>query len=369
MTYRLLVLSGDGIGPEVTREARRVVDWFVDRRGLDCTVQEEAIGLASLAAHGVLLRQEVLDAALAADAVLFGAGGGPGYDTIPPDVRRAGGLLRLRKELRVFANLRPVIGYEALGDIVSLKPEFVRGVDIMIVRELNGGLYFGEPRGIETLPDGSERAVDTMVYTTPEIERVLRFAFELARSRQGRVCSVDKSNVLRNGALWRKIATRIGAEEFPDVDLSHMLVDNCALQLIRDPKQFDVIVTENTFGDILSDGAGAIAGSLGMLPSAALGAPGPDGRQPALYEPVHGSAPDIAGRGIANPLAAILSVAMALRHSFARPADAALLERAVGAALAAGKRTADIAPEGGQAISTTAMADAVLAALDSLGPG
>ena len=368
----LLVLAGDGIGPEVTAEALRVLDWLSGRRGLALDVGEELVGGDCYERHGVFISDETVAAARGADAVLFGAEGGSRFDspdlTGPPEDRS--GLTRLRRDLDLFANLRPVRPFPALADASSLKPAVIRGVDLVIVRELTGGIYFGEPRGIEDLGGGVRRAVDTQVYTTPEIERVARAAFELARGRRGKLCSVDKANVMESGILWRDVVTRLGAGEFADVALDHLYADNCAMQLVRDPAQFDVLVADNLFGDILSDGAAMIAGSLGMLPSASLGASlgetNEAGRGLALYEPVHGSAPDIAGRGIANPLGAILSVALMLRHSFAREADAELIERAVGDALARGARTADIAVPEDAAVSTREMGDAVLAALDEL---
>ena len=368
----LLVLAGDGIGPEVTAEALRVLDWFAVRRGLALDIGEDLVGGDCYERHGVFLTDAAVARARAADAVLFGAEGGSRWDT--PDLEGApedkSGLVRLRRELDLFANLRPVKPFPALADASTLKPAVIAGVDLIIVRELTGGIYFGEPRGIEDLGDGVRRGVDTQVYTSPEIERVARAAFELARARRAKLCSVDKANVMESGILWRDVVTRLGAEDYADVALDHLYADNCAMQLVRDPAQFDVLVTDNLFGDILSDGAAMIAGSLGMLPSASLGAPDETGRRLALYEPVHGSAPDIAGRGVANPLAAILSVALMLRHSFAREADATLLEQAVGAALDGGARTADIAGPGGAPgntiVSTREMGDAVLAALDDL---
>jgi 3-isopropylmalate dehydrogenase len=281
---------------------------------------------------------------------------------VPTDVRRETGLLGLRRDMDLFANLRPVRGYPALAEASPLRPEVSGPADLVVVRELTGGLYFGQPRGIETLPDGSKRGVNTHVYTSGEIARIARVAFDLARTRRGRVHSADKSNVMEAGALWREVVTEVGTD-YPDVALSHILADNCALQVVRAPAQFDVLLTDNMFGDLLSDTAAAIPGSLGLLPSASLGAPDADGRRAALYEPIHGAAPDIAGRGIANPLGAILSVAMMLRHSFGRADDGALVEAAVDAALSAGARTADIAGPGEAAISTTQMGDAVLAAL------
>jgi 3-isopropylmalate dehydrogenase len=310
-----------------------------------------------------------LERALAADAVLFGAVGGPQYDKLPFDIRPEAALLRLRKELGVFANLRPAKVFDALVDASSLKPELVRGLDIMIVRECIGGVYFGEPRGIETLPDGTKRGVNTEVYTTPEIERVGRVAFELAAKRSGQVCSVEKANVMESGLLWRQTMTALQAAEYPNTKLTHMYADNCAMQLAKNPRQFDVIVTGNLFGDILSDLAAMLTGSLGMLPSATLGAVQPNGRRHAFYEPIHGSAPDIAGKGLANPLAQILSLALLLRYSFDNEEDAALIETAVENVLATGGRTPDIAAPGRARLSTAEMGDALLAELTRLAGG
>jgi len=361
---KLVVIPGDGIGPEIIGEATRVVEWFDRKRGLGFDIVHRQLGVNVYRKHGTLLQDETLADIAAADATLFGAIGGDGYDEIPRDIKRETGLLAVRHKLGMFANLRPVVASPALADSSPLKPDVIRGVDMMIVRELNGGLYFGEPRGIADTGDGEKRGVNTMVYTTPEIRRVARVAFDLARERGGRVTSVDKANALDVGALWRAEVARLGAAEYSDVALNHLYVDNAMMQLVRDPRQFDVIVTENTFGDIMSDCAAAIPGSLGMLPSASLGAPDAEGRCHAFYEPIHGCAPDIAGRNIANPLGTILSFAMALRHSFARPDDAALLETAVENTLAAGVRTPDIAHDA--AVSTTQMGDAVLDALDRL---
>jgi len=347
----LLLLPGDGIGPEVCAEVRRVAAALTP----DIAIDEEIYGGASYDAHGTPLTDAVLAAALSADAVLLGAVGGPQWAGVERHLRPEAGLLRLRKEMQVFANLRPALCFDALADASSLKREIVAGLDIMIVRELTGGVYFGEPRGIETLVDGTKRGVDTQVYTTGEIERVARVAFELARGRSNRVTSAEKSNVMESGVLWREVVTALHAAEYPDVGLEHMLADNAAMQIVRAPTQFDVLLTDNLFGDILSDAAAQATGSLGMLPSAALGERG----KPGLYEPIHGSAPDIAGRGVANPLAAILSFEMALRWSFGRADDADRLFAAVKAALDAGVRTRDI---GGTA-STREMGDAVLKAL------
>jgi 3-isopropylmalate dehydrogenase len=297
---------------------------------------------------------------------LLGAVGGPKYDRLPWEFRPERGLLRLRKDMALFANLRPATVFDALVDASSLKPELVRGLDIMIVRELTGGVYFGEPRGIETLPDGQKRGINTQVYTTSEIARVARVAFELATKRNGRLCSVEKANVMESGVLWREVVSEIGAKEFPQVELSHMYADNCAMQLVRRPGQFDVIVTDNLFGDILSDCAAMLTGSLGMLPSASLGAVDAGGRRKALYEPVHGSAPDIAGKGAANPLATILSFAMMLRYSFDMAEDATLIESAIQRLLGRGVRTADLRIEGAAAVSTGEMGKALLQELDAL---
>ena len=362
----LLLMPGDGIGPEVMAQAKRVLDWLQKTGRVDFAVSEALVGGASIDAHGVPLTEAALAHALAADAVLFGSVGGPKWDTVPFDIRPEAALLKLRKEMGVFANLRPAKVFDALVDASSLKPELVRGLDIMIVRELIGGIYFGEPRGIETLPDGSKRGVNTEVYTTGEIERVGRVAFDLARKRQGRVCSVEKANVMESGLLWRQVMTALHAAEYKDVQLNHMYADNCAMQLAKNPRQFDVIVTGNLFGDILSDLAAMLTGSLGLLPSATLGAVDAAGRRPGFYEPIHGSAPDIAGKGLANPLAQILSLALMLRYSFDMEANAALIERAVENVLAKAGRTPDIAMPGRTTISTSEMGDALLAALEAL---
>ena len=367
MTFHLLVLPGDGIGPEVIAEARRVLDWFATRRGVAIEIEDGLIGGASHDRHGSFLTEQTKARARAADAALIGAEGGPKWAEVRagsgPESRS--GLVRLRRELEVYANLRPIRVFDALAGDSRLKAEVIRGVDFTILRELTGGVYFGEPRGIEELPDATRRAVDTQVYTTTEIERIARVAFELARSRAGRLHSVEKANVMKTGVLWRQEVERLHRAEYSDVALENMLADNCAMQLIRNPRQFDVIVTNNLFGDLLSDGAAMIAGSLGMLPSASLGAPDADGRRKAIYEPVHGSAPDIAGRGVSNPLGAILSVALMLRHSLNREAESALLDGAVAAGLGSGLRTADIAPAGAPGATTKAMDDGVLAALEA----
>jgi 3-isopropylmalate dehydrogenase len=359
---KVLVLPGDGIGPEIMGEVMRVIEHF-DRRGIArFDVTEGKVGGAAYDASGTPLADATLGEAMAADAVLFGSVGGPKWESLPFELQPERGLLRLRKEMDLFANLRPAVVFDALADASALKRDLVAGLDLMIVRELTGGIYFGEPRGIETLPDGSKRGINTEVYTEAEIERVVRAGFELARKRQHRLTAVDKANVMESGVLWREVARRV-APDYPDVELSFMYADNCAMQLVRQPKQFDVIVTSNLFGDILSDCAAMLTGSLGMLPSASLGAPDGTGRRRALYEPVHGSAPDIAGKGVANPLACILSFAMMLRYSFDMAEEAALVENAVRGALASGARTADIAQAAAARISTREMGDAILGEL------
>jgi 3-isopropylmalate dehydrogenase len=359
----LLILPGDGIGPEVMAEVRKVIDWF-GGHGLPFEVEEDLVGGCAYDAHGVPLADATMARGQAADAVLLGAVGGPAYDGLDFAVKPERGLLRLRKEMDLFANLRPAQCFDALADFSSLKREVVAGLDIMIVRELTSGVYFGEPRGIVT--EGNERVgINTQRYTEGEIARVARSAFELARRRRGKVCSMEKANVMESGVLWRQVVTEVHDAEYPEVELSHMYADAGAMQLTRWPKQFDVIVTDNLFGDLLSDLAAMLTGSLGMLPSASLGAPQANGRPKALYEPVHGSAPDIAGQGKANPIACILSFAMALRYSFDAGNEADKLERAVETVLADGLRTADLlGPEGGMPVSTSAMGDAIVAALD-----
>lgn len=347
----LLLLPGDGIGPEVIAEVRRVAAKLTP----DLTIDEQLVGGISLDKHGTPLTDEVLVAAKNARAVLVGAVGGPQWVSAPRDKRPEAGLLKLRSEMAVFANLRPALCFQPLADASSLKREKVEGLDFIIVRELTGGVYFGQPRGIESLPDGGRRAVDTQVYTTGEIERIARVAFDLARGRRNLVHSAEKSNVMETGLLWREVVTDLHRREYADVELVHILADNAAMQIVREPKQFDVMVTDNLFGDILSDIAAQLTGSLGMLPSAALGAPG----SPGLYEPIHGSAPDIAGKNAANPLASILSFEMALRWSLARPLEADQLLAAVSRALESGARTADL----GGSLTTTQMTDVVLAGL------
>ncbi len=364
---KVYVLAGDGIGPEVVGQVRRIIDWMDKRRHVSFDLSEGLVGGAAIDAHGTPLKDETLADAMVADAVLFGSIGGPKWETLPFEVQPERGLLRLRKEMALFANLRPAIVFDALADASSLKRELVAGLDILILRELTGGVYFGEPRGIEELPDGRRRGINTQVYTSDEVIRVARVGFELARKRSNRVMSVEKANVMESGLMWRQEVTKLHAADYADVTLNHMYADNCAMQLVRAPKQFDVIVTDNLFGDILSDCAAMLTGSLGMLPSASLGAEDPTtGRRMALYEPVHGSAPDIAGQGKANPIAQILSFAMLLRYSFDMGEDADLVEKAVNNVLNAGFRTGDIMTPGGNLVSTEQMGSALLAEMDKL---
>jgi 3-isopropylmalate dehydrogenase len=364
-TRRVLFLPGDGIGPEVMEQVRRVIGWF-ERRQMAFQLEEDLVGGCAYDRHGTPLADATLEKAREIGTVMFGAVGGPQYDQLPFRNKPEQGLLRLRKGLELFANLRPAMVFPALVEASSLKPELVAGLDIMILRELTGGVYFGEPRGIEELPDGQKRGVDTQVYTTGEIERVARVGFELARKRRNKVTSVEKANVMHTGVLWRQTVQALGEREFPDVELGHMYADNCAMQLVRQPKQFDVIVTDNLFGDLLSDCAAMLTGSLGMLPSASLGLPDASGQRKGLYEPVHGSAPDIAGQGLANPLACILSFAMLLRYSFGEGAAADQVEKAVSRVLDEGYRTPDIMQEGMNRVGTAGMGDAVLKALDQV---
>jgi 3-isopropylmalate dehydrogenase len=360
----LLILAGDGIGPEVMAQVERIIGWYGDKRGLKFDVSEDLVGGAAYDKHGTPLTDETMAKAQAADAVLLGAVGGPKYDDLDFSVKPERGLLRLRKEMDLFANLRPAQCFDALAEFSSLKTELVSGLDIMIVRELTSGVYFGEPRGI--FEEGNQRVgINTQRYTEAEIDRVARSAFELARKRSNKVCSMEKANVMESGILWREVVTEV-SKDYPEVELSHMYADNGAMQLVRAPKQFDVIYTDNLFGDILSDCAAMLTGSLGMLPSASLGAPMDNGRPKALYEPVHGSAPDITGQGKANPSACILSFAMALRYSFDQGVEADRLEAAVEKVLANGIRTADLMQAGdGKPVSTTQMGDAILAALNA----
>ncbi|WP_027284142.1 3-isopropylmalate dehydrogenase [Rubritepida flocculans] len=363
---KLLILPGDGIGPEVMREVRRIIEWMEQRRHARFEISEGLVGGAALDAEGVPCPDSTVAAARAADAVLFGSVGGPKWDSLPFERRPELGILRLRKELGLFANLRPAVVLDPLVDASSLKPEVVRGLDIMIVRESTGGIYFGEPRGITTDAAGRRTGIDTEVYTEEEIARVARIAFDLARKRRNKVTSTEKANVMQSGRLWRAVVSEVHKAEFPDVQLEHMYADNAAMQLCSRPKQFDVILASNLFGDLLSDLAAALTGSLGMLPSATLGAVQPDGRRHALYEPIHGSAPDIAGKGIANPSAQILSFAMLLRWSFGMEEDARMIETAVEKVVAGGLRTADIMQPGMARVGTAVMGEAVVRELEKL---
>ena len=363
---KVAVVGGEGIGPEVTAQSHRVLNWFAARRNVPVELREAQFGLIPYRATGKVLPPDTVEAMDQAEAILWGATGGPETTEVPAEARKAGSLLSMRSKYDLYANLRPIVANPALAESAPLKARVLKGVDFVIIRELTSGIYFGEPRGIETLADGQRRGFNTEQYTTSQVRRVARAAFELARTRKGRVCSVDKANVLETSVLWRGEVIALHAEEFSDVELSHLYVDNAAMQIVREPSQFDVMVTGNIFGDILSDCAAMASGSLGMLPSASLGPVDRFGRRKALYEPVHGSAPDIAGKGIANPLGSILSVAMMLRLTLDRPQDADLLEKAVDLALAAGARTADIAEPGAPRLSTEQMGDAVLNALDKV---
>jgi len=362
-TRSLFLLPGDGIGPEAMAEVRKLIAHMNDKEGAGFTTGEGLVGGSAYDAHGQAISGEDMAKAMAADAVLFGAVGGPKWDSVPYEVRPEAGLLRLRKDMELFANLRPAICYPALAASSSLKPEVVEGLDILIVRELTGGVYFGEPKEIIDLGNGQKRGIDTQVYDTFEIERISGVAFELARTRGNKVCSMEKHNVMKSGVLWKDVVTHTHKAKYSDVELTHMLADAGGMQLVRWPKQFDVIVTDNLFGDMLSDVAAMLTGSLGMLPSASLGAPDPvSGKRKALYEPVHGSAPDIAGQGIANPIAMIASFAMCLRYSFNMIAEADRLEKAISEVLDKGLRTGDIMSDGCTKVTTSQMGDAVLEA-------
>ena len=366
-TQKLLLLPGDGIGPEVMAEVQRLIAWMNDHGLGRFETEEGLVGGACYEAHKVSITEETMAKAKAADAVLFGAVGGPQWDKVPYEVRPEAGLLRLRKDLALFGNLRPAICYPALAESSSLKREVVDGLDIMIVRELTGGVYFGEPKTITDLGNGQKRAVDTQVYDTYEIERIARVAFELARKRRNKVASMEKRNVMKTGVLWNEVVTDVHAREFRDVELEHQLADAGGMQLVRWPKQFDVIVTDNLFGDMLSDVAAMLTGSLGMLPSASLGEmDAKTKKRKALYEPVHGSAPDIAGKGAANPIAMIASFAMALRYSFDMGKEADLIEQGIAAALERGLRTADINSEGATAVGTREMGEAIRGEMEKL---
>jgi 3-isopropylmalate dehydrogenase len=366
--HKLLLLPGDGIGVEVMAEVERVLAFFNKKSNTaKFDTQSDIVGGAAIDKHGVSITDEAMAKAEKADAVLFGAVGGPKWDKVPYDIRPEAGLLRLRKDLQLFANLRPAICYPALAEASTLRREVVEGLDILILRELTGGTYFGEPKEIVTLENGEQRAVDTTVYTTHEIERIAKVGFDLARKRKNKVHSAEKRNVMKTGVLWNKVVTATHKAYAPDVQLEHILADNCAMQLIRNPKQFDVIVCDNLFGDILSDEAAMMTGSLGMLPSASLGAPdAKTGKRKALYEPVHGSAPDIAGKGLANPIATIASFGMALRYSFDLPTEADMIDRAISNVLAAGYRTGDIMQPNMRQVGTSEMGGAILKELERL---
>lgn len=359
MTSKITILPGDGIGPEIIAEAVKTLECLKQNFGFDVELESAAFGGAGYDEAGHPLPDSTLALCKQADAILLGSVGGPKYDTLERELRPERGLLGLRSKLELFSNLRPAILYPQLASASSLKAEIVSGLDIMIVRELTGGIYFGQPRGIRELEDGQRQGFNTLVYTEHEIERIARSAFDIAMVRNKKLCSIDKANVLEVSELWREVVIRVG-RDYPEVELSHMYVDNASMQLVRDPKQFDVMVTTNLFGDILSDTAAMLTGSIGMLPSASL-----DKNGKGMYEPIHGSAPDIAGKGIANPLATILSVAMLLRYSLKQSELANHIETAVGNVLNQGFRTADIA-DGGNSVSTVEMGDAVVAALCAL---
>ena len=360
---KILLLPGDGIGPEVIAEVKKIINWLNKNRSLDFEIDEDLVGGAAYDKHGTPITDEVFYKALESEAVILGAVGGPKWDNLDFSKKPERALLKLRKELKLFANLRPAICFKQLVDASTLKPEVVSGLDIMIVRELTGGIYFGEPRGIKPIENGERKGINTHTYTTSEITRVARIAFDLARKRSNKVTSCEKSNVMEAGQLWKEEVQELHEKEYKDVELSHMLADNCAMQLLRNPKQFDVIVTDNLFGDMLSDQASMLTGSLGLLPSASLGAKNKDGEMRAMYEPIHGSAPDIAGKGIANPIASILSFAMALRYSLDLDKEADILEKAVQDVLNDGLRTKDIMSEGMKETSTSAMGDAIISKL------
>ena len=360
---KIFLLPGDGIGPEVVGETKKVIDWFNKKKSLDFKIDQDLIGGAAIDKHGVPITDEVFYKALESDAVIVGACGGPQYDKLEFSKKPERALLKLRKELKLFANLRPAICFKQLVDSSTLKPEIVSGLDILIVRELTGGIYFGEPRGIKPIENGERRGVNTHVYTTKEIKRIAKVAFELAAKRNNKVTSCEKSNVMEAGVLWREEVQSLKDKDYKKIELNHMLADNCAMQLLRNPKQFDVILADNLFGDMLSDQASMLTGSLGLLPSASLGAKNKDGEMRAMYEPIHGSAPDIAGKGIANPIATILSFAMALRYSLDLDKEAGALEQAVQDVLNDGLRTRDILSDKMKEVSTSQMGDAIISKL------
>ncbi len=360
---KFLLLAGDGVGPEVVGEVKKIIKWLNTNRSLDFEIDEDLVGGASYDKYGTPITDEAYYKALESEVVILGAVGGPKWENLEFSKRPERALLRLRKELKLFANLRPAICFKQLVEASTLKPEIVSGLDIMIVRELTGGIYFGEPRGIKPIDNGERMGINTHTYTTSEIERVARVAFDLARKRKNKVTSCEKSNVMEAGQLWKEEVQALHERDYKDVELSHMLADNCSMQLLRNPKQFDVIVTDNLFGDMLSDQASMLTGSLGLLPSASLGAKNKDGEMRAMYEPIHGSAPDIAGKGIANPIATILSFAMALRYSLDLDKEADALEKAVQNVLDDGLRTKDIMSKGTKEVSTSQMGEAIIAYL------
>tara|TARA_B100000029_G_scaffold56440_1_gene51094 strand:- start:444 stop:1550 length:1107 start_codon:yes stop_codon:yes gene_type:complete len=360
---KILLLPGDGVGPEVVAEVKKIINWFNSKKSLDFKIEEDLIGGVSYDKHKNPITDEVFYKALESEAVVLGAVGGPKWDNLEFSKKPERALLKLRKELKLFANLRPAICFKQLVEASSLKSEIVAGLDIMIVRELTGGIYFGEPRGIKPIENGERKGINTHIYTSSEIIRVAKIAFELAQKRNKKVTSCEKSNVMEAGVLWREEVQKLKDNDYPDVVLNHMLADNCAMQLLKNPKQFDVIVTDNLFGDILSDEAAMLTGSLGLLPSASLGAKDKNGKMRSMYEPVHGSAPDIAGKGIANPIATILSFSMALRYSLDLDREAENLDQAVQKVLDQGLRTKDIMSKGKKEVSTTQMGDAIISKL------
>ena len=360
---KLLLLPGDGIGPEVVREVRKIIEWFNSHKSLDFKIEEDLVGGASYDKHKNPITDEVFFKALESEAVILGAVGGPKYDNLEFSKRPERALLKLRKELKLFANLRPAICFKQLVEASSLKPEIISGLDIMIVRELTGGIYFGEPRGIEPIKNNERKGINTHTYTTTEIQRIAKTAFELAKKRKNKVTSCEKSNVMEAGVLWREEVQALKDKDFKDVELQHMLADNCAMQLLRNPKQFDVILADNLFGDMLSDEAAMLTGSLGLLPSASLGSRDKNGKMRSLYEPVHGSAPDIAGKNIANPIATILSLSMAFRYSLDLDKEADSLDQAVQLVLDEGLRTKDIISKGKKEVTTSQMGDAIISKL------
>ena len=360
---KLLLLPGDGIGPEVVREARKIIEWFNKNKSLDFKIEEGLVGGASYDKHKNPITDEVFYKALESEAVILGAVGGPKYDNLEFSKRPERALLKLRKELKLFANLRPAICFKHLVEASSLKPEIISGLDIMIVRELTGGIYFGEPRGIEPIENNERKGINTHTYTTSEIQRVARVAFDLAKKRKNKVTSCEKSNVMEAGILWREEVQSLKDKDYKKIELEHMLADNCAMQLLRNPKQFDVIVTDNLFGDILSDEAAMLTGSLGLLPSASLGARDKNGKTRSMYEPVHGSAPDIAGKNTANPIATILSLSMALKYSLDLDKEAEQIDKAVQSVLDDGLRTKDIISKSTREVSTSDMGDAIISKL------